>query len=32
MVELVLWTGVVSGTPLALAVTLRAVDWLRDQI
>jgi hypothetical protein len=30
MDELVLWTWVLGGTPLALALIQRAEEWLRD--
>jgi hypothetical protein len=30
MRDLVFWTWVVGGTPLALALISRAVEWLRD--
>jgi hypothetical protein len=30
MDELVFWTWVVGGTPLALALGKRAVDWVRN--
>jgi hypothetical protein len=32
MRDLVLWTWVVGGTPLALALILRAVEWSRDAV
>ena len=32
MRDLLLWTWVVGGTPLALALIGRAVEWSRDAI
>jgi hypothetical protein len=32
MGELLLWTWVVGGTPLALAMIQRAVEWSHDAI
>ncbi len=32
MRDLVFWTWVVGGAPLALALIQRAVEWLRDAV
>jgi hypothetical protein len=32
MHNLVFWTGVVGGTPLALVLIQRAAEWLRDAV
>jgi hypothetical protein len=32
MRDLLFWTWVVAGTPLALALIRRAVEWFRDAV